>query len=126
LAVHDERVAVADGARLEAGEVGARPGLGVALAPADLPAHDRRDVLALQLLAAFLEEERADHREPEAGERRPEAELRDLLGEHLRFLLREPAAAVLARPRRRRPPALGHDVEPLLDVGRIARLPSAP
>ena len=122
----DEVVAVADGLGLQAREVGAGAGLGVALAPADLAADDRRQVLALQLLAALLEEERADHREAEADERRAEAELRHLLGEHLRLRLREPAAAVLARPRRRRPAALRHDGEPALHVGGIRALLAAP
>ncbi len=96
----DEVVAVADGLGLQAREVGARARLGVALTPADLAADDRREVLALQLLAALLQEERADHREPEADERRAEPELRHLLGEDLGLVLREPAAAVLLRPGR--------------------------
>ena len=109
------------GLGLEAREVGARARLGVALAPADLAADDRRQVLLPELLAALLQEERPDHRETEADERRTEVELRHLLREDLGLLLREPAAAVLPRPRRRRPAALGHDREPAHDGRRGMR-----
>src|SRR5690606_32433544 len=119
-------VAVAHGLRLEAREIGARARLGVALTPADLPLDDRRQMLLPELLAPFLQKERADHRETEADERRPEIQLRHLLGEDLRLRLREPAAAVLLRPGRRRPPALRHHGEPAHHRRGIARLAAAP
>jgi hypothetical protein len=68
-------IAVAHGARLDTGEVGPRARLGVALAPTDLATDDPRKVLALLRLVADLKEERPDHLEPEAHERRPDAEL---------------------------------------------------
>src|SRR5207247_11351513 len=97
-----------------------------ALAPADLAAHDGRQVLAPELLAPLLQQERADHREAEAGERRAEPELRHFLRQHLGLRLREPAAAVRARPGGRRPAALGPHVAPALDVVGVARLSAAP
>src|SRR5581483_3390739 len=55
LAVDDVRIAVEDGARLQAGEIGAGARLAVALAPADPAARDRRQVLEALLLRAELE-----------------------------------------------------------------------
>src|SRR5207244_9197814 len=107
-------------------QVGARARPGVALAPADPAAHDGRQVLAFQLLAPLLQQERADHAEAEADERRAQTQLRHLLRQRLRLGLREPAAAVLAWPGGRRPAALCHDVEPALDVVGVARLSAAP
>ena len=104
-------------ARLQAGEVGAGAGLGVALAPADLAADDRRDVRALELLGAELQQRRADHRQAEADQRRAQAQGGHLLREDARLLLAQPAAAVLRRPGRRGPAARRHDVEPALHVG---------
>ena len=126
LPVQDVVVAVTDRPRLQAREIGAGARLGVTLAPADLAPHDGREMHALQLFAALVEQEWADHREAEPGEGWTEPELRHLLGEHARFRGREPAAAVLARPSGRRPAALGHDVEPAPHVVRVAGLPAAP
>ena len=60
LAVHDVLVAVAHGAALQRGEVGAAAGLGVALRPVDLAGRDRRHVLGLLLLRAVDHEQRAE------------------------------------------------------------------
>src|SRR5690606_1666991 len=117
LAVHDEVVAVEHRARLERGEVAAGARLRVALTPADLAAHDLRQVLPLLLLGAELEQGRADHREAEADQRRGQAAARQLLAQHPRLLAREAAAAVLARPLRGREAALGARIEPALAVG---------
>ena len=76
LAVDDEVVAVEHGARLQAREVRAGAGLGVALAPANLAADDARQVLALELVAALVKEQRSDHRQAEADERGAELEAR--------------------------------------------------
>src|SRR5262249_60920495 len=96
------------GARLQAGKVRARARLRISLAPADLAANDPREMLALLLLVAGLEQERSDHLEPEADECRSQLLLRHLLGQDLRLLLRETGAAVLPRPRRRRPAPFRH------------------
>ena len=61
LAVEDEVVAVADGAGLEGGEVGAGAGLGVALGPGGFAGEDGRQVLAALLLAAVEDERWAQH-----------------------------------------------------------------
>src|SRR5262249_39443886 len=113
----DEEVAVAHRARLERGEVGARVGLGVALAPADLAAADARQVPAPLLVAAEAQERRADHAEAEARERRREAQAAHLLGEDLRLVRGEAAAAELARPGRRREAARRRALEPGLHLG---------
>src|SRR5439155_11517018 len=126
LAVHDEDVAVAHRTSLEAGEVRAGAGLGIALTPPDVAAHDGRQVLPLLLLGADVEEQRSDHGEAEADERRAEAERRHLLRQHFSLRFREPAPAIRPRPGGRRPAALGHDREPACDVWRVARLAAAP
>src|SRR5262249_61561591 len=92
----------------EARQVRARARAGISLAPADLAATDPREMLALLLLVAGLEQEGSDHLEPEADECRSQLLLRHLLGQDLRLLLRETAAAVLPRPRRRRPAPFRH------------------
>src|SRR5213078_3775621 len=112
VAVDDEGVAVAYGARVERGQVGAGAGLAVALTPADFAAHDLRDVLGALLLAAELEQHRAEHPQPEALERGARVDAAHLLIEDRRFFRVQPAAAVWARPGRRGPAALGHAREP--------------
>ena len=101
------------GLGLQPGEVGAGAGLGIALAPADLAARDLRQIMALLLLAAELEQRRPEHRDPEADERRPRADPRHLLLEHARFLRAEPAAAIILRPVGHGPPALRRRLQPL-------------
>ena len=54
-AVDDEIVAVFDGPRLQAGEVGTGTGLAIALAPPDFAAHDFRQVLLLLFFVAELQ-----------------------------------------------------------------------
>src|SRR5262249_58562822 len=70
LAVQDVVVTVVHRTRLQAGEVRAGARLGISLAPPDLAANDPRQVLALLLLVAGLEQQWSDHLEPEADERR--------------------------------------------------------
>ena len=125
LAVDHVVVAVDHRRCLQRREIGPGVGLGVSLAPADLPARDLREVLALERLAAELQERRADHGEAEADERRRQVEPRDLGLEHLGLVAREPAAAVLARPPRRRPPARGRELEPAARLGVPERDPPA-
>src|SRR5262249_53163409 len=93
-------------------EVGARVGLGVALAPADLAARDRRQDAALLLLVAVLQQRGAEHPDAEALQCGPTFERRHLLAQDRRLGVRETAAAVVARPRRHRPAARGHALHP--------------
>ena len=65
LAVHDPLVAVADRSRREAGEVGARAGLGEELAPDLLTGEHRPQRAAAQFVAAVGHDRRAREREPE-------------------------------------------------------------
>ena len=81
LARDQEGVAVVAAARLQAGEVRARARLRVALAPDHLTAQCRRDVAALLLLAALLEQRRHQHVGPLAAEARRQARARELLVE---------------------------------------------
>src|SRR5206468_5889614 len=96
----DERVALDNGARLEAREVGARVRFRKALAPDRLATQDARQMRRLLLLAAARDERRA-------GVVEPDEERRDVRRTGARVLLapdellheRRAAAAVLARPR---------------------------
>jgi hypothetical protein len=69
LAGHDVVVAVAHRLALQPRQIGARRRLAVALAPADLAAHDLGQVLPLLLLVAELEDDGAEHVDPERVER---------------------------------------------------------
>src|SRR5690606_8404642 len=127
LAVDDEVVAGILRARAERGEVGARVGLGVTLAPADLAADDLRQVLALLLLGAVFQQRGPEHPDTEGIQRAAAAEGAHLGGEDARFRRGQPAAAVLARPGGGRPATLGHALEPeALRLGLERPLPAAP
>ena len=112
LAVDDEVVVVHFGPRGQRRQVGAGVRLRVALAPADLAARDLRQVLALLLLAAVLQQRRAEHPDAEALQRRAALERGHLLAQDRRLRVREAAAAVVARPGRHRPAALAHALHP--------------
>ncbi len=79
----DEIVAVAFGAGLERGEIGAGVRLGIALAPADQARRDLRQVLLLLRLVAVFEQRRPQHPDAEARQRRTRAHLRHLGAQHL-------------------------------------------
>src|SRR5581483_10711381 len=116
-----------DGARLQAGEIGAGARLAVALAPADPAARDRRQVLEALLLRAELEQHRREHPQAEALERQARADAAHLLVEDRGVFGRQIGAAVFSRPRRRDPAALGHALEPHARVvGEERRAPPAP
>src|SRR5439155_12914631 len=105
----DERVALDDGARLEAREVGARVRFREALAPDRLATQDARQMRRLLLLAAARDERRA-------GVVEPDEERRDVRRAGARVLLApdellhegRAAAAVRARPRDAGPAVVVH------------------
>ena len=113
LAVDDPLVAVAVGARLQAGEVGAGAGLGVQ--QAHLHVVDQQAVH--ELLLELLGPERQHRVRPQVvlvlfGPRRSGAS--ELLGDHLGRLAVEAAAVPLGRPRRHGPAGIDDCLEPLL------------
>src|SRR6185437_6810059 len=114
VAVDQEMLALRHRARLQAGEVGARLGLAIALAPADLAARDPRQMRALLLLAAGFEQHRAQHPDAEALQRRPAIEPPHLFLEDARFAGNETAAAILLGPARHGPAARRHALQPEL------------
>ena len=111
-AVHEVVIALVVGARLERRQIGAGAWLGIALAPANLAAHDLRNVLLLLFLVAVLEQCRSEHRDAEGRERQTALELRHLFAQHARFILVESAAAVGLRPFGNCPAARRHLLEP--------------
>src|SRR5213594_2122104 len=110
-------VALDDGARLEARQVGARVRLREALAPDHLAAQDRREVGRLLLLRPARDEGRASVVEPDE-ERRDvgRAGARIFLAPDELLHERRAAAAVRARPRDARPAAVVHAPLPGLVV----------
>src|SRR4051812_11234366 len=64
---------------LQASEVRARAGLGIALAPTDLAAGDLGQESLLLLLAAIFQQRRAEHGNAEAGQRRAGIDARHFL-----------------------------------------------
>ena len=90
LAVDQPVIALVLGLGLEPGEVGAGARLRIALAPADLAARDLRQIVSLLLLGAEREQRRPEHRDAEAGQRRPRADPLHLFLQHARFLRRSP------------------------------------
>jgi hypothetical protein len=122
LAVDRVIVAAIFGAGLERGEIGPGIRLGIALAPADLTAADRWQVLALLLLAAELEQCRAEHGNAEGVEGAAGTDARHFFSQHTHLVRIETAAAVLPRPVRHGPPPLRHALAPdhlvrVLDLG---------
>src|SRR5581483_7374660 len=113
-AVDDVVVAVLDGPRLHGGEVGAGAGFGEALAPDVVALDDAREVLLLLLLGAVEDDGRA-------GPAGADAEVAPAWRAGERHLLREDellhdghaGAAVLLRPGRGDPAAVGELLHPL-------------
>ena len=108
LAVDDVVVAVADGAGLERGEVGAAARLGVALAPDVLAGGDLGQVLGLLLVVAVDDQGGADHADAEAaGAGVGRAVVAELLVEDHLLGDRGAEATVLGGPGGGNPAALG-------------------
>gem|GEM_PF-5844522 len=115
LAVDHVVVAVTHGAGLEAGEVGAGTGLGIALAPPVLTGEDARQIMVDLLLGAELDDHRSDHVDAEGHGTRC-AEGGALLVEDVLFHRAPGGAAQLHRPARRIPAALDQDLLPALVI----------
>ena len=94
----DPFVAVLDRLRLQRGEVGARLGLGEALAPDLLGGEDRLQVALLLLVGAVGDDDRAAHRQAEHVGRAGRFLARRLADEDRLLDQRRAAAAVLLRP----------------------------
>ena len=103
----------------QAGEVGARVGLGVALAPADFTAGDFGQMFQFLLLVAEMEQRRAQHGDAETVEWRARADPGHLLPQDFQFLLVEATTAVFLRPVRHGPAARRHAVAPDFLVGMV-------
>jgi hypothetical protein len=106
LPVDDEVVTVPHGPGLEGREIRARIGLGVALAPDLLAGQDLLEVPLLLRVGAVRDDRRAGHPEAEDVERRRRPMEHQLLVEEELLHPREPAAAVLLRPREPEEPGL--------------------
>ena len=111
-AVDEELIALVFRAGLQRRQVGTRTGLGIALAPSNLASSNLRQMLALLLLGAVLQQRRSEHRDAEAVQRRAAAERAHFLAQNFGLVAREAAAAVLTRPLRHRPTLFRHALEP--------------
>ncbi len=114
LAVDDPVVATIFRPRLDRGQVGAGAGLGIALTPADLAAHDGRQEALLLFLGAKGQQRRAQHPDAEAGQGHLGLDAAHLGGQHLGLFAGQAAAAIGAGPFRRGPAAGGHALHPQL------------
>ncbi len=112
LAVDDPVVTLVFRPRLDRRQIGPRARLGIALAPANLPAHDLGQEALLLFLGPEGQQGRAQHPDPETGQRRLGVDSAHLGVQHLRLFAAQPAAAVFGRPFRRGPAALAHPVQP--------------
>ena len=113
------------GARLDAGEVGARGGLGEHLAPDLVGVEHRAEVALLLLLVAVRDQRRAEHADADDVEDPGHARAADLLVHDDLVERAEALAAVLGRPRDGGQPALGELVLPLAarrDIVAVGRL----
>src|SRR4029453_6925041 len=111
-------VALAHGARLEAGEVGARAGLGVALAEHDVARHDPGQVLGLLLGRAELHDHGPDHADAH-GEDARRVDGNAFAGEDVALGGAPAGAAMFRGPGRRRPAALGQHLVPAQSGGDV-------
>src|SRR5262249_41866349 len=112
-AVDDVVVAVAHRARLEAGEVGARAGLGIALAEHDVTRDDPGHVPGLLLGRADLHDHRPAHARAHGEDARRVPRGR-FAGEDVALGGVPAGAAMLLRPGRRRPAPARQQLVPAL------------
>ena len=112
LAVDDEVVAVAFGAGLQRGQIRSGVRLGIALAPADEPGRDLRQMLFLLRIGAVFQKRRPEHGNAERGQRLPRADRRHFLAHDLGLFAIEAAAAIFRRPMRHGPTLVAHPFEP--------------
>ena len=127
LAVDDKIIAVAFGAGLQRGEVGAGIRLGITLAPADEARGDLGQMLLLLRLVAELEQRRPQHPDAEARQRRARADFCHLLAQHLVLGAIEAATAIFPGPVRHGPALVAHALEPdALRIRRKLRVAAAP
>src|SRR3954470_13026880 len=97
---------------LERGEVGARPRLGITLAPPNIAARDLRQKALLLFLITVFEQGRPEHRDPEAVQGIARIDPSHLLTEDLGLGRREATPTIFTRPVRHGPAARSHDVHP--------------
>src|SRR6185369_3320164 len=114
-------VAVADGARLERGEVGAGPRLGVADAEDELPLEDARQQRRLLRRGAELHDRRPDGVDGDDVQRRPRAI--GLVPEDELLERRAALAAVLLRPADAEPAVGAHAADDVPVDGPAALVP---
>ena len=116
---HHVLVAVEASARAQRGQVGAGVGLGEPLAPHDLAAHDRREQRRLLLVGAVGQDRRPDPVDVHVLRAPRLADRPQLLAEDDVLPRGRRPPAVLRRPVRRQPAALGESTVEDLRVGDV-------
>jgi len=101
------------GPRLDAGQVGARRGLGEELAPDLVAVQHRAEVALLLLLGAVGDDRRAEHADADDVEDAGQLRAGELLGEDDLLERAEALTAVLLRPGNADEPRLGELALPL-------------
>ena len=105
-------IAMVLAAGLQAGQVGAGVGFAVALAPTNLAARDRRQVVLFLLLIAVLQQGGAEHGYTKAVQGRACVNACCFLFENLDLCAVQSCAAVFLRPGRGCPATAGHAFQP--------------
>src|SRR5688572_16543486 len=118
LAIDDEMVTLIFGLGLKTCQVAARARLREALAPGDLAAADRRDVLLLLRLGAVFQQRRAEHHHAHAADRVVGAGAGELALHYARLGAGQAPAAVGRGPGGRAPALRAHRLAPGFLVGR--------
>ena len=113
LAVDDEMIAPVFSPGGQRRQVGARVGLAVALAPANLATGDLWQVFELLRLGAELLQRRAQHPDAEALQRRAALQAAHLLRQNLGLFAAQPTSPTDLRPGRHGPAALRYHTQPL-------------
>ncbi|PAV68232.1 hypothetical protein WR25_00225 [Diploscapter pachys] len=112
LPVDEIMVALVLGEGLQAREIGAGAGFGIALTPAHLAARDGGDMLLLLGLGAIFEERRAEHHHAHAADRIPSTDPRHFLLQHAGLGPAEATTTILRGPSGDAPPLLAHRLRP--------------
>ena len=126
LAVDDKVIAFIHRTGLQRGQIGAGARLGIALAPADFAARDRRQEMLLLRFGAEMQQRGAEHPDAKARQWRPAFEPRHFLPEDFCFGARQSAAAIFLWPVGHGPALCGHDIQPLFLTGLEGRIAAAP
>ena len=118
LPVDQIMIAHVDGLRAQRRKIGAGTRFGIALAPAQLPLHNRGDMALFLICIAIFQQRGAKHHNPHTANRIPCTRPLHLLLQDARVFARQAATAILRGPGRRSPPLIAYRHDPALGIRR--------